>query len=654
MRCRYGEIPSVRPYPAHEPRRVHDHRLHRSICLSAQRFSALGMTIALLSGSALVPRVAAAEQPATPVQPNAATDCCTGRRHRGHARQRFARRGPGSRSGAGHDLAPGDAQSVCRARFLRLEIPRARWALSHSARALRQSVDRTGYGCPGDRDGRQGQRGPANIRRWLLSRPVSARACWSRINCRAATPVHGLLARRGHAGAIRQDRAQGQRPSGSDRRRLVCQLLGRVCRLGRAAKITRNGGSWQKVKRKKTVIVNNQSREVEYLAWDFSVGFLIELAVFKRTGDASFALYRVLSSAGAEGMFAGGAAGEPHSVPFHDYVSTWPNASCSIGEPHDGQAGGIAQCTTVEPKLSAELDTEFVTTGGGCGSDDAVGTADGQDCGLWGGERDSECGSRLATAREAGSMGHVRRARGGRQHGAGQARGRAARGLLRGPTPPGQHDSTGFARVMSVGLGGSEGDANPSHLKFKTGDAPVGSRLTEVPLLGVQIAVRPLFLFLVDKGDLDTTIGYGGAASLAYDLSSTIPLFDELHLQADFGYLVGSSKESFIPIDLGAHGSFYLSSGLTAELGLGLDVLIANKQTTASGGQEVTWSGTSTGAFVRAGLEHAFSPHWDVAFAVQARAGSSAKLKSDQVPNVTGDAGSLLGGLAMASLGYTL
>jgi hypothetical protein len=416
--------------------------------------------------------------------------------------------------------------------------------------------------------------------------------------------------------------------------------------------LRRSGGTWQKVKRKKTVIVNNQSREIEYLAWNFSVGFDLELAAFKRSADGNFAKYKVITSAGVEGMFARGGAPEPHSIPLHQYVSTWPEPSCAIGQPVDGKAGGIASCRALEPKLSADLEPS-ATRSLCAGVDDSVGSSMTKIAGCqvsnamesavrvlqlhakqdpWG--MFTQLGPDLSI-----SLGRREGAKRGDYYVAASADGRG---------------SSGFARIVSVGPGGEEGARSPSRLKFKSGDGDVGSRMKEFPLMGVRVGAHPAAMYLLSAGDLETTLGYGGIVSLSYDASSYISVLDEFWGRVDVGYLGGSGSETFVPIDLGFQAVSYVSSGLAVDLGLGFSALVASKKVSMTAGQEESWSGTSSGAFARAAASHAFSPDWDMALGVEARSGfKSATLKNDKLPGVTVNAGNMTGALAMLSLAHT-
>jgi hypothetical protein len=416
-------------------------------------------------------------------------------------------------------------------------------------------------------------------------------------------------------------------------------------------KIARSSAGWRKVKKKKTVVQGNTTREVEYLAWDFSVGFKLDLALFKRGGDGSFAKYKVLSNDGVEGIFAGGGAAEPHSIPFHDYASTWPDASCSIGQPEDGRAGGIASCQGLEPKLSAELEPAAASSL--CQDvDDAVGSSMAKiaGCGVANAMDNAVRVLQLHAKQDPWgmftSLGPELGISLGRREG-------AKRGDFYVAASRTGHGASGFARIVTLGPGGEDGSRYPSRVKFKTGDADVGSRMTEFPLMGVHVGAHPAFMYVLANGDLDTHLAYGGVVSLGYDASSYIPLLDEFWARVDLGYLAGTSSEAFIPIDLGLQAGTFVASGLTLDLGLGFSALVVSKEVKTSAAAE-SWSGVSSGLFARAALAHAFSPDWDVAFGLEARSGfSNAKLASDQHPGIKVSAGPMAGALALLSLGHT-
>jgi hypothetical protein len=178
--------------------------------------------------------------------------------------------------------------------------------------------------------------------------------------------------------------------------------------------------------------------------------------------------------------------------------------------------------------------------------------------------------------------------------------------------------------------------------------------MKEFPLMGVHVGAHPAAMYLFAGGDLETTFGYGGIVSLSYDASSYIHLLDEFWGRIDLGYLGGTGREGFVPINLGFQAASYVSSGLTLDVGLGFSALIASKKVSTIAGQDESWSGTSSGAFARAAASHAFSPDWDMALGLEARSGfSSATLKNDKLPGTAVDAGPMTGALAMLSVGHT-
>jgi hypothetical protein len=420
-----------------------------------------------------------------------------------------------------------------------------------------------------------------------------------------------------------------------------------------APKVTRTRATWSKVKRKKTVYdAKGNSKEVEYLAWDFEVGFKLELALFKRDG-AGFRAHKRLDSGGVAGMFAGGAAAEPRTMAYHDYASTWPDGTCQIGAPEDGKAGGLASCAAVEPSLSSELTPSELDAAASCsGVDDAVGSS-----------MQKIAGCALATS--MGSAVKVLQLRAKQDvwtmfaqlqqnHTmALGAREGAKRGDYYAATPAGARGPSGFARITRLGPGGKDGAGQPSQLKFKSGDGEVGTRMTEYPLLGVHLGARPDIMFLFAKGDLETRFGYGGSLTVAYDATSYIPLFDEFWLRGDLGYLAGAKDEGFLRINAGPETTAYLGGGFAGVVGLGLSALVANRDVTVLN-QTTTYSGASTGAMVRGSLEYAFSPDWNTSLTAELRSGfSSAKLKNDKVLGEI-NGGPLAGALAYLTVGHTL
>jgi hypothetical protein len=218
----------------------------------------------------------------------------------------------------------------------------------------------------------------------------------------------------------------------------------------------------------------------------------------------------------------------------------------------------------------------------------------------------------------------------------------------------GDGHALGYARVVRLGPGGSAGGASPSLLKFKSGEAPPGSRMTEYAVMGVQFGLRPGVLLLGAKGKLSTTLAYGAEVSAGWDLTRHVPLLDEFWARVNLGYFKGAASEGFLDIDAGLDTVSILGGGFASLFGAGLSGLVAaSSQRDAMTGAEVSLSGGNLGVFGRAGLEYSFGPDWGANFVAELRSGlSSATLKSDK-SLMRVDGGPLAGGLALLTVGHT-
>ncbi|HEY2404592.1 MAG TPA: hypothetical protein VGI10_01245 [Polyangiaceae bacterium] len=163
-----------------------------------------------------------------------------------------------------------------------------------------------------------------------------------------------------------------------------------------------------------------------------------------------------------------------------------------------------------------------------------------------------------------------------------------------------------YYKVTSVGPGGSGGEADPSKLALRLGDAPEGSELREYRKIGLEIEVHgsvgvfllnPAAQYLYDPllptftddpsrragdcptgsscffaaGYADPKIGFGGGGSIGYDLSSLLSV-NELHVRVGAEYLTGTGtgvSANIIATDLTFEKGFYVGKGLGFYLGVG-------------------------------------------------------------------------------------
>jgi hypothetical protein len=427
-------------------------------------------------------------------------------------------------------------------------------------------------------------------------------------------------------------------------------------------RLAATGATWRKVLKERTLVVNGHTQKVQYLAWDLSAGFSLALDVFQREGtNFRYATEVNADTGGFSGLAAAMAENASEPLAYHEYSSTWPDGSCSIGAASDGKPGNVAQCAALTPRPSPILAESSIRASAYCsGVDDAVAR----------GSAAMLAVARCTAAREAESLvrllqRNAKRFRPWTEYArlVGSDRIRLGRedGVKRGDVYIAESDgsngdgrSLGFARVVQLGPGGRAGDGAPSRLKFKSGEAPAGTRMSEYALMGVRFGVRPGVLVLAAKGDLQTTLGYGGELSAGYDLTRHLPLLDEIWARVNLGYFKGVQNEGFLDVDLGLEAMSIVGGGVASLFGVGFSGLVAGSTFREPvSATEVSLSGGNLGAFARAGIEYSFGPDWSAELAAEARAGfSSATLKSEK-SLMRVDGGRLVGGLALLSVGHT-
>lgn len=417
--------------------------------------------------------------------------------------------------------------------------------------------------------------------------------------------------------------------------------------------VERGDATWRKVEKEKTVVVNGTSKTVKYLAWSVSAGWVTKARVFLHEGDG-FRLVNTLDS--DRGIFGGAAvgmsAGGKEDQPLHRYLSTWPTEECSVGSPRDGQAGTVSQCHAVEPVLTVGVTPEALA-GPSCENDGAVNE----------GPSAMAAVARCAITSAASHAGKAI---------AFQVKDywkifaplgvRGAERVIPVGVPEGLHRGDyyvatskpgGYARVTRVGQGGN---TSPSTIKFKAGDAPVGTPMIEKPLLGVQFGLRPGMMFLFSRGDLQSHYAIGGEGTVGLDLTRFLSWSDEVWARVNVGYFRGSHEEGLIDIDAGFEGIGYFGGGVSSILGLGYSALIPSlTRFDPVTRKDVAYSGVSSGVLARLGLEFAFSPDWNMTITGEGRYGfNKADLKNEKESTAVYDGGHLATVGGFLYLGHTL
>ncbi|HEY3665526.1 MAG TPA: hypothetical protein VGL19_05975, partial [Polyangiaceae bacterium] len=420
--------------------------------------------------------------------------------------------------------------------------------------------------------------------------------------------------------------------------------------------VERGDVTWRKVQKEKTVVVNGNSTTMKYLAWEVSAAWTTKVRVFQRVGSEFH--YRTTFD-GNRGIFGGAAVsmstGSGEDEALHRYLSTWPSADCAVAESHDGQTGSVGQCSAVSPILTLDV-TPAELAGPSCENDGAVS----------GGLVAMAAVARCAVVGAAGGAGKAL-AFAEKEfwpvHAPLEARGEQRvmpvgmlEGVHRGDyyiAHNERREALGYARVTQVGAGG---EASPSALKFKAGDPPLGSQMEEKPLLGVQFGLRPGALFLFSHGDLKSHYAIGGEATIGYDLTRYLSWSDEVWARVNVGYFHGSSDEGVLDLDLGFEGISYFGGGVSSVFGLGYSALVPSlTRFDPLVAKDVSYSGVSSGALARLGLEFAFSPDWDLAITAEGRYGAgNVQLKNDKQSTAKYDGGHMAAAGGFLYLGHTL
>ncbi len=417
--------------------------------------------------------------------------------------------------------------------------------------------------------------------------------------------------------------------------------------------VERGGATWHKVQKEKTVVVNGTSTTVKYLAWDVNAKWTSQVRVFKRDG-AGFHFEQTFDT--HLGIFGDTAVGMSNSFgedqARHRYLSTWPTAECNAGAPSDGVAGSVGRCNAVEPMLTLGISPAELA-GPSCDNDGAVG----------GGPAAMAAVARCAitgAGNGAGKAFAFQEKQKWAIHAPLAARGEervipvgVPEGVHRGDYYVAAGKPGGYARVSRVGQGG---DASPSALRFKAGDPPLGTEMEEKPLLGVQFGLRPGALVLFSRGVWKSKFAVGGEATLGYDLTRFLSWSDEVWTRVNVGYFAGSKEGGVLDIDAGFEGINYFGGGVSSIWGIGYSALIPSlTRFDPVVAKDVTYSGVSSGALARLGLEFAFSPDWNLTLTGEGRYGfNKADLKNDKESTAVYDGGHLAAVGGFLYVGHTL
>jgi hypothetical protein len=448
-----------------------------------------------------------------------------------------------------------------------------------------------------------------------------------------------------------------------------------------APSMSRREAQWTQVKRKKTVVdAQGNSQQVEYDAWNLTVNFDIRMEIYRRDGDGfvhhatiegSNGGLRAVTNQNAQAMAAGSwsdiqgsvSVGLPIDCPLPaEGTPTVGFSACggvSIKFVVDGpSAMGLGQktgpyCANLDD--SVERGEEGMRDVARCVLRQQVENAT-QEIQL---EAKKVCGWRLYSELVAVPGGKQRGVSMGKHEGA--RRGDYYIARKSGSSADAQcveGEEVGFARITKLGPGGEEGEANPSVVKFRTGDAPLGTHMTEYAMHGARLGLEPKIGFVFVKGELESTVVGGGVLRLGYDLSRFIPVFDEVWSVGGIGYLRGANRETYVTYDVGIELDQYVLRrwAIFAGLGMGGTSVFKKVRRTAEGATgDVLLGGGVFATYLRGGPEVTLRPDWHLRFLLEFRSGlHRATLENEEdAPGQTLNGGPLLGVSAGISAAHT-
>lgn len=448
-----------------------------------------------------------------------------------------------------------------------------------------------------------------------------------------------------------------------------------------APSMSRREAQWTQVKRQKTVVdAQGVSQQVEYDAWDLSVKFDLRMEIYRRDGE------QLVHHATIEGS-NGGLRAVTNQDAQAMAAGSWPEiqGSVSVGLPFDcplpaegATSVGFSTCGGVSIKLMVDGPSAMgrgQKSGPYCANlDDSVsrgeeGMRDVAKCVLRQQvenatqeiqlEAKKVCGWRLYSELVAVPGGKKRGVSMGRHEGA--RRGDYYIARKSGSSANAQcveGKEIGFARITKLGPGGEEGEASPSVVAFRAGNAPVGTHMTEYAMHGARLGLEPKVGFVFVKGDLQSTVVGGAVLRLGYDLSRFIPVFDEVWSVGGIGYLRGANRETYVTYDVGIELDQYVLKRWAVFAGLGAGGTsvfkkVANATEGATG--DVLLGGGVFAMYVRGGPEVVIRPDWHLRFLLEFRSGlHRATLDNEEdAPGQMLNGGPLLGLSAGISAAHT-
>ncbi|MFO0679948.1 MAG: hypothetical protein U0169_25720 [Polyangiaceae bacterium] len=189
-----------------------------------------------------------------------------------------------------------------------------------------------------------------------------------------------------------------------------------------------------------------------------------------------------------------------------------------------------------------------------------------------------------------------------------------------------------YFKATDVGPGGAKGEAAPTMLSLRSGEAPNGSRIVEYPQLGLSLTPYGSIATLLWVGGTTAlsnatltqdfalpTVMFGGGGTLGYDMSSILG-WNEFHLRIGGGIFFGeglNTQAQIIPFDFWLEKGFYLGRRVTLVTALGPSMQLTSvslRQTTPKSALDEPYDLTATqfGPAARFGVDILLHPDWSL------------------------------------------
>ncbi len=225
-------------------------------------------------------------------------------------------------------------------------------------------------------------------------------------------------------------------------------------------------------------------------------------------------------------------------------------------------------------------------------------------------------------------------------------------GINRGDMFVAGDGSFGYIVLQGPGGNGGAGVREPSHFKFRAGEAPVGSSMREYPKVGALLGGRPQYGLLLVKDNMATNAFMGGAIEGGYNAGQFVSVGDEFWVRANVGLMIGQGDETFLNIEALPEAQYYLFSRVAGFIQSGVAMNIVSKSVPGVGGNE-TLSGVAYSVLLGLGLDVALNPDWNLRVAALGSQGLTELKLEDKNKTRAVEAGRLTSAQGTASLSYS-